>query len=121
MSILVSLTLATICFTSQGTQGCYPILIGEKIPTPVGEFTLHKRVTADIGYGGNVIQFYETNITVYAIHRVWLLNPKQNRAARLKSANVQDRLITNGCINVDPIVYEKLIDCCIDQKLIIQK
>jgi hypothetical protein len=120
MSILVSIALATICFTSQGQYECYPVLLGKNTPTPTGEFTLIRRYVLDPGYGGDVLQFSETKTTVFAIHRVWLLNPKQHRLERLKSNNVTDRFISNGCINVDPIVYEKLVDCCSNDKLTIE-
>lgn len=112
MSILVSLALATICFTTQGQYECYPALLGKNTSTPAGEYTLIRRYTNDPGYGGDVLQFKETPTEVYAIHRVWLLNPSQHRLERLKSTKVSDRFITNGCINVDPVVYEKLVDCC---------
>lgn len=120
MSVLVNIALATICFTYQGTNECHPVLVGQKTPTPTGEYVLQQRLTSSPGYGGDVLQFLETETEVFAIHRVWLLNPKQNRAARLKSPNVKDRFITNGCINVEPEVYEKLKDCCSNSKLIIK-
>jgi hypothetical protein len=120
MSVIVSIALATICFTYQGTEECHPVLLGKNIPTPIGEYSLVKRITADPGYGGDVLQFHETTTEVYAIHRIFLLNPKQKRAERLKSSNVKDRFITNGCINVDPAVYDRLIDCCTNTQLIIK-
>jgi len=95
-------------------------LLGKNVPTPVGEYTLRKRITADPGYGGDVLQFHETHDEVYAIHRVWLLNPKQKRAERLRSNNIQDRYISSGCINVDPAVYDRLMDCCSSTQLIIK-
>lgn len=120
MSISIIIALATICFTYNGVQECDPILLGKNIPTPVGEFTLTRRYTKDAGYGGDVLQFYETKDMVYAIHRVWLLKPEQHRLNRLNSTNINDHFITSGCINVANEVYERLIDCCSDQKLIIQ-
>jgi hypothetical protein len=120
MSVIVSIALATICFTYQGTEECHPVLLGKSIPTPKGEYILRKRITADPGYGGDVLQFHETNDEVYAIHRVWLLNPKQKRLERLKSNNIQDRYISSGCINVDPTVYDRLMDCCSNTQLIIK-
>lgn len=73
---------------------------------------LNQRITESPGYGGDVLQFKETADSVYAIHRVFLLNQKEKRAERLKSAKVADRNITKGCINVSPEVYSRLVDCC---------
>jgi len=120
MSVIVNLALATICFASHGNEGCYPVLLGKKTPTPVGQFQMIRRVTADPGYGGDVIQFYEDEKQVYAIHRVWLLKPEQKRQERLKSKNVKDHFISSGCINVDPEVYEKLLDCCSNDTLVVK-
>ncbi len=119
MSIIVSLALATICFTYNGTEECHPVLLGRSIPTPVGEFTLKHLRTKSPGYGGDILQFYETKNTIYAIHRVWLLRPDQKRLERLKSDKIEDHFISAGCINVEPEVYDKLVDCCSKEKLLI--
>lgn len=110
--VVVDIALATICFTMQlgGTEECHPVLVGGS--TPRGSFVMNERLTDDAGYGGNVLQFKEDRDAVYAIHRVYLLNPKQNRAERLKSSNVADRRITMGCINVDPKIFDRLLECC---------
>lgn len=113
MTVLVSITQAVICFN----LNCYPILYGNN--TPIGEFDMVERLTDTPGYGGNVIQFKETDTEVYAIHRLWKLNPKQNREKRIKSLNSKDHNISKGCINIEPEVFDKLKDCCIMQKLVI--
>jgi hypothetical protein len=120
MTIIVDLMLATICFTYQGVDQCNPVLLGKKTAAFAGEYTLTRRFTDSPGYGGDVLQFHETQDTIYAIHRVWLLSPKQKRIERLRSGNVKDRYVTAGCINVEPEVYEKLLDCCREEKLIIK-
>jgi len=120
MSILINLALATICFTSNGVESCYPALLGKSTPTPTGEFTVVQRMTSDPGYGGDVIQFHETPTSIYAIHRIWLLSPKQKRLERINSKKVEDRFISGGCINVMPDVYQKLLDCCMSERLIIK-
>jgi hypothetical protein len=120
MSIIVSIALASICFTYHGVEECHSVLLGKNPATPTGEFTLIRRYTSDPGYGGDVLQFKENPHEVYAIHRIWLLNPKQNRPARLKSKIIADHFISNGCINVDVDVYEKLVDCCSNDKLTIE-
>lgn len=104
--IVVNLTLATICFLSE----CHPILVGTD--TPTGTYQITQRITSQPGYGGDVLQFHETDKAWYGIHRTWTLNPKQRREERLKSNNPKDRVITKGCINVAPKVYEKLKACC---------
>lgn len=109
--VVVSIALATICFTTLGgAEECHPVLIGAD--TPRGEFTINRRMTDDPGYGGDVLQFKETDTAVYAIHRVYLLNPKEKRDVRLRSKNVKDRHITKGCVNVDPVVFDRLVECC---------
>lgn len=113
--ILISLLAATICFAGE----CYPALIGTS--TPVGQFQLVERRTSQPGYGGDVLQFTETPDAWYAIHRVYTLNVNEHRVSRLQSSIVSDRVITNGCINVDPIVYDKLKDCCINMTVNITK
>lgn len=113
--VLVDLALATICFAGQ----CYPALVGQN--TVRGEFVLQQRLTESPGYGGDVLQFRETEDTVMAIHRVWLLKPSERRAERLKSSNAKDRrFITNGCVNVAPDVYQKLLECCSAAPLVVR-
>ena len=113
--ITVYLTAAILCIG----EVCYPALVGKT--TPVGEFQLVQLLTDDPGYSGDVVQFAEDDHQIYAIHRIYLLNPSQHRERRLKSTNARDRIITDGCINVDPVVYKKIVECCVAQKLIIKR
>jgi hypothetical protein len=110
--VVVDLLLATICFTAQpgGTAECHPVLVGAD--TPRGEFVMNQRLTQSPGYGGDVLQFKDDPAVVFAIHRVYLLNPKEKREERLRSANPAQRKITKGCVNVAPEVYDRLITCC---------
>jgi len=110
--LVVDIALATICFTASpgGAEQCHPVLVGAD--TPRGEFTVNKRVTADAGYGGDVLQFKVDSTGVYALHRVYLLNPKEKRAERLKNPDPAVRHITKGCVNLEPAVYEIILDCC---------
>lgn len=108
--ILVDLTLAIICFTSNGVYDCHKALVGKD--TPTGVFQLAQLITNQSGYGGDVLVFDQNPKEWYAIHRVWLLNKKQKRDVRLKSGNSAERHITAGCINIDPVVYDKLKECC---------
>lgn len=117
--IIVDLVAATICFGSP-TVECYPILYGDK--TPTGDYETKLRLTEQKGYGGSVIQFTTLpNNTVLAIHTLWTLNPEQRREERIQNADVSQRIITNGCINVQPEVYNKLLDCCTNTKLTIKR
>lgn len=113
--ILVDITSATLCFL----QACHPILLGEN--TPIGEFKLEQRIVLSDGYGGDVLQFSEDDKGIFAIHRVWLGNPKENRLSKLTDPNPENRkFISNGCINIDPKIYDELVDCCSGMKLIIK-
>jgi len=117
MSILVSIALATICFTYNGKQECDPVLLGKNNTTPRGDFVIRRRFVVSPGYGGDVLQFYEDKVQFFAIHRIWLLRPQEHRQERLKSSNVKEHFISSGCINVSPDVYEKLVNCCQNQEL----
>ena len=109
--VIVNVSTAMICFTGQ----CYPVLVGDK--TPLGEYQLTQYRTPIPAYGGTVLAFKETDKVVYAIHKT--IDVKgQNRPVRIKSPDVKQRLhITNGCINVEPEVYQKLLDCCSKSKV----
>ncbi len=78
-----------------------------------------QRITSQPGYGGDVLQFKETTKAWYAVHRTWTLSPKQRREERLKDSDPKQRVITNGCINIDPKVYEQLKSCCANDTIII--
>ena len=109
--VVVNVTTAVICFTGQ----CYPALVGNA--TPLGEYSLKQYRTPIPAYGGTVLAFKETPSVVFAVHQT--INVKgQRRAERLKSNDVKQRInITNGCINVEPEVYRKLVDCCSKSKI----
>jgi hypothetical protein len=105
MAITVFLSKAILCVASQ----CFPALVGDA--TPVGSFNITKADTDLPGYGGDVLMFSENDKTILAIHRVWTLKPAEHRAQRLLSDDpAQRRHVTNGCINVDPEVYEAIMD-----------
>lgn len=125
MTILVDIALATLCILGPGDsidspppESCHPVLIGGD--TPRGEFKLQQRYVTAKGYGGDVLQFKEEELELYAIHRVWTLRPWEKRAQRLKMKNPKMRQVTKGCINVEPALYEKLVGCCSTDTLIIR-
>lgn len=112
--IVVSLALATICFTGE----CHPVLVGSN--TPAGTFTLTRQAIEEPGYGGDLLVFQESRAHLWAIHRVYTLNPQERRVERLHSSHPeQRRAITKGCINVMPEVYRRLVDCCSKDVLVI--
>ena len=123
MPVIVDIALATLCIVSPPSDSvpeekCYNVLIGKE--TPAGEFKLQQRYILAKGYGGDVLQFKEDETELYAIHRVWTLRPWEKRVERLKSNNPKQRHITKGCINVDPLVYEELLNCCSNDTLIVK-
>lgn len=104
MTIVVYLASALLCTAGQ----CYPALVGHN--TPVGTFPLVRRYVAARGYGGDVMQFAETERDLLAIHRVWLGNPREHRAERLASGDpAMRRTVSHGCINVTPEVYDQVV------------
>jgi hypothetical protein len=105
MNLVVLLSSAQLCFAGQ----CYPALVGAD--TPTGTFALHRRYVQATGYGGDVLQFAETRTDIMAIHRVWLGRPAERRAERLARGDAsQRRFVTRGCINIEPAVYERIVD-----------
>lgn len=113
--VLIKLAAALICFQGQ----CYPALVGND--TPIGEFPIVLTSTPYPGYGGDMLAFAQDSTGYYAIHRLYRLNPKQHRLQRIQSTNAKDRLITDGCVNIMPEVYERLKDCCSNEKLVIER
>lgn len=104
MSLTLYLSKALLCAATQ----CWPVLIGPTTPVG-GPYQLIQRLTSDPGYGGDVLQFAEDEHTVYAIHRVWKLRPSEQRERRLLDADPKRRMITKGCVNVAPDVYDYLV------------
>jgi hypothetical protein len=102
--VVVHADRAELCFTD--TQDCHPVLLGKT--TPKGKFYLTIYATDKAGYGGDVIGFKQENDFLFALHRVWTLKPEEHRLERIASARVSDRIMTNGCINVENAVYDKL-------------
>ncbi|HAR94917.1 MAG TPA: L,D-transpeptidase [Deltaproteobacteria bacterium] len=112
--VVVDVAAAIICFAS----ACHPVLVGKD--TPRGEFQLTHYTTKARIYGGDFLSFKETRDSLYTIHRVVNV-PGQERRARLKSPDANRRnSITHGCINVDPAVYDELVKCCYNAKLVVK-
>lgn len=102
--VIVDTSKAELCFADD--KQCHPVLIGTT--TPKGTYQMRLMKTDKPGYGGEVIGFKEEKDFLFALHRVWTLKPSERRMERIASPNVRDRIITNGCINVNNKVYEKL-------------
>ena len=100
MIVTISKSLATICFLGQ----CHPALVGEA--TPLGEYTLNKRVVLSEGYGGDVLQFKYENGIVFAIHRPFSIYGSSVRQRALTENT--NRVMTKGCVNVSDAVYQIL-------------
>jgi hypothetical protein len=112
--VFVNIATAIICFASS----CHPVLVG--VETPRGEFQLQHYSTPTPGYGGDLLVFKDVGDSVFAIHRV-LDIPGQQRIARIHSPYAEHRImITAGCVNVTPEVYQELMDCCYASKIIIK-
>ena len=112
--IIVDVASATICFL----MSCHPVLVG--VETPKGEFQLIHYTTTEKVYGGDILVFKETETDLYAIHRV-IDVPGQHRLSRIKSPHVSQRsMITAGCVNVEPEVFEELTKCCYASKVIVR-
>ena len=112
--VLVDVAAAIICFAAT----CHPVLVGAE--TPRGEFQLTHYTTPVAAYRGDFLSFKETSDALYTIHRVIDVRG-QRRLARLKSPDAKDRnMITGGCVNVEPLVYEELVKCCYASKLVIK-
>jgi hypothetical protein len=113
--VVVSLAMASICFAGE----CHPALVGNN--TPAGTFTLSHQSIDSPGYGGDLLVFHENRSYLWAIHRVYTLKPQERREERLRSSPPERRRsVTHGCINVMPEVYDKLIDCCSRDLLVIR-
>jgi hypothetical protein len=87
-----------LCLPTETGKDCFPVLIGDD--TPKGTFKLDIYKTSKKGYGGEILGFHKDGKDIYAVHRVWNGNPTEKRERRIKSNNIADRLITNGCINI---------------------
>jgi hypothetical protein len=104
-AVVVLLSSALLCVSGK----CYPALVGAD--TPTGTFLFHRVSVTAPGYGGDVLEFKETDRYVFAIHRVWTLRPAEDRVRRLEKGTVAERRnITRGCINVTSEVYTRLPD-----------
>jgi hypothetical protein len=81
--------------------------------TPEGTFNLEilSHPSYNRWYGGSVIAFqWSSSGFVYAIHQTYLGNPSENREQRLATPTPDDNDISNGCINVSPEFYDRLIE-----------
>lgn len=105
----VILTAASICFGGE----CYPALIGQS--TPKGEYTLNLYRIRDPRFGGTVLEFLRVGDEAFSVHRTWPGREKMYSLPEEKRRN-----ISQGCVNVDPQVYQKLVACCVGTPIVIK-
>jgi L,D-transpeptidase-like protein len=75
--------------------------------TPAGRFTITRNHDSTLGELFDINELQGQDWTI-AIHRVWLGKPAERRDARLRSETIDDKHITNGCIDVDPSTMAQL-------------
>jgi hypothetical protein len=76
--------------------------------TPAGIFKMKKMFSWHLNQ--NIIAFIIGTDKILAIHPVWTGNKNQQRVQRLQSPTPNDNRITNGCINVDPVFFETVLN-----------
>lgn len=114
MEVVVDIGAALICFSSM----CFNALVGTD--TPKGEFMLDRRGINDIRYGGELLVYKHDKKNIFAIHQVIAVRGQHRSALLAESTAKERRRITGGCINVTSEVYQQLIDCCSDARLVIK-
>jgi L,D-transpeptidase catalytic domain len=77
----------------------HPLSTEQKV-TPAGRFTVRPESDPEYGRVWTITEVHGKDWD-FAIHRVYLGMPSENRDARIHSPNVDDRHITFGCINVE--------------------
>lgn len=76
--------------------------------TPAGIFFIKKMFSHRLNEP--MLVFIEGQDRVASIHPLWMGNPKQDRAGRLRSPSPDDNRVTGGCINVDPDFFYKVLN-----------
>lgn len=99
--VTIDVIAAVICFSGS----CHPALVGKETPKGVYQLVL---VTKGVPpkFGESVLSFKETERDIFAIHRTW---PGREKRYVLPP---EKRVMTAGCVNVEPQVYEALVACC---------
>ncbi len=111
-AVTVFLAKALICFAGN----CHPALIGHD--TVPGTYDMSILYTQQRGYGGDVLMYDQDDRNWYGIHRTFDNLPHRER---LYSRDAEARrYVTQGCVNVEPDVYEDLRDNYRGLPLIIQ-
>ncbi len=105
---------AIICFDN----ACHPALVGNA--TRPGTYQLQVLNVASEGYGGNVLMYDADISSWYAIHRTYTGRNVRGRHGLYHNTTAKERTVTAGCINVEPDVFNELIECCRKSKLIIK-
>lgn len=77
--------------------------------TPSGRYAARMEPDADYGSRITFLRGDAANASPYAIHRVYLGNPKDRRQQRLDSASPLDNTISYGCVNVSNEFYDQVL------------
>lgn len=100
--VTIFIAKALICFANT----CHPVLLGPD--TRPGTYEMNILHTQQAGYGGDVLM-YDSNETMwYAIHRTYDYGAVRDRARLYRDTTPEQRMVTAGCPNVEPHVYEEL-------------
>jgi hypothetical protein len=81
---------------------CWPALAG--VDTLPGTYPLTLMPVEEPEYRGDVLAYRETDTIIYSIHRTY---PGREKMYTLPDE--KRRRITNGCINIEPNVYDRLV------------
>lgn len=111
--VVVRISDATICFNG----GCWPALIGSD--THPGQYSLAVLHVVTPGYGPDVLMYNSTDTVWYAIHRTYNYGNVRNRHRLYHGTTPEQRMVTAGCVNVEPHIYDMIRDCCSNAALTI--
>lgn len=102
--VTIYLAKALICFA----QVCHPVLLGEN--TQPGVYAMRVLWVASPGYGPNVLEFDRMKDGNWlAIHQTYSGNGVK-RAHLYTQPAANRRHVTAGCPNVQPEVYQQLLN-----------
>lgn len=102
--VTIYLAKALLCFA----QTCHPVLLGED--TKPGVYDMRVLWVASPGYGPNVLEFDRAKDgSWFAIHQTYTGKGVKREHLYAQPA-AKRRFVTNGCPNVQPEVYQQLLN-----------
>lgn len=102
--IVVNVSDATICFDGQ----CHPALVGDN--TKAGTYGLAVLHVAQPGYGPHVLMYDRDQTGWYAIHQTYQYGNVTSRHQLYYNSTPEQRTVTEGCVNVEPHIYDHLYE-----------